>query len=113
MAESKVSYQAAYLRAIKTRVGAILENNYKIDINTRQKVLEDYLGDDQLPHWYFYSNSPEEIARHLFILTQLLASNVGQLHHVSDDSRVITYLINVGRDFPGRLERIIEENASM
>ncbi len=113
MAEAKVRYQAAYLKGVAAKVGNILETHYKLDINTREKILAGYFADDQLPHWYFYSNSPEEIARHLFIVTQLLSANVDQIHHVSDDSRVITYLINVGRDFPGRLEKIIEENASM
>ena len=113
MAEAKVRYQASYLKGVKARVGTILETNYKLDINTREKILADYLSDEQLPHWYFYSNTPEEIARHLFIITQLLSSNIGQIYHVSDDSRVITYLINIGRDYPGRLERVIEENMNM
>lgn len=113
MAEAKVRYLASYLKSVKARVGTILETNYKLDINTREKILADYLSDEQLPHWYFYSNTPEEIARHLFIITQLLSSNVGQIYHVSDDSRVITYLINIGRDYPGRLERVIEENMNM
>ncbi|AEJ18199.1 Glu/Leu/Phe/Val family dehydrogenase [Gracilinema caldarium] len=113
MAEAKVRYQGSYLKGVKARVGTILETNYKLDINTREKILADYLSDEQLPHWYFYSNTPEEIARHLFIITQLLSSNVGQIYHVSDDSRVITYLINIGRDYPGRLERVIEENMNM
>lgn len=113
MAEMSVRYQTSVLAGIKARVGAILETQYKMDINTREKIVSSYFGDGQLPHWYFYSNSPEDIARHLFIVTRLLNANTGQIPHVSDDSRVITYLINVGRDFPGRLERIIEQNASM
>ncbi len=113
MAETRIRYQAALLHDIEARVAGILESNYKMDINMREKLVASYFADSRLPQWYFHSNSPEEIARHLFIVTRLLAANTGQIHHVSDDSRVITYLINVGRDIPGRLERIIEQNASM
>lgn len=113
MAETNVRYQASYVRDLKAEVGRILETAYKVDVNAREKILATYFGEAQLPHWYFYSNTAEEIARHLFIVTRLLTANAGQVHHVSDDSRVITYLINVGRDFPGRLERVIEQNASM
>lgn len=113
MAESKVQYRTAALAEVKARVGLVLESHYKLDINTREKVLGGYFDEDQLPHWYYFSNTPEEIARHLFVMTRLLDANTGQVHSVSDDSRVITYLINVGRDFPGRLEGIVERNASM
>ncbi len=113
MAEANIRYQAAFLKDVKYQVGGILESHYKLDINTREKIVGSYFADDQLPHWYFYSNTPEEIARHLFIITQMLNANTDHIHHVSEDSRVITYLINVGRDFPGRLERVIEQNASM
>ncbi|TVR00978.1 MAG: Glu/Leu/Phe/Val dehydrogenase, partial [Spirochaetaceae bacterium] len=56
---------------------------------------------------------PEEIASHVFSITQLLTAQNAYLTQVSADGRAITYLLNVGRDYPGRLEAILRENIEM
>lgn len=47
------------------------------------------------------------------MLTQFLNANSEMISQVSPDGSTITYFVNVGRDFPGRLARIIDQNSSM
>lgn len=100
-------------KELKGKVGSILENEYKMDIATSDKVLEIFFSPEYLPRWYFYSNSVSTIARHIFLYTQLLSANSRYLEDVNEDGKTITYFVNVGRDNPGRLERLIEENLDM
>lgn len=100
-------------RELRQQVGSLIENNYKMDIGTTEKVLDIFFSPDYMPRWYFYSNSPETIARHIFLYTQLLTANSRYLEDVADNGKTITYFVNVGRDNPGRLERLVEENLDM
>src|SRR5208283_4245200 len=102
---------------IKTRLAAevihLLEKNYDMDLNLAEKIMESYLSEGFLPAYYFLSNSADEIACHVFIITQILSANTDFIKHESKDGKALTYFVNVGRDFPGRLARIIEENLLM
>ncbi|NBC30943.1 MAG: hypothetical protein GVY29_13240, partial [Spirochaetes bacterium] len=81
-----------------------------MDFNTIEKVLDSYFAERFLPTWYFHSNTAEEIANHVFVITQLLNATTEYLQQTSDDGCMITYFVNVGRDSPGRLAKIVEEN---
>ena len=94
-------------------VHEILEGGYHLDFNTVEKVLDHYFSEDFLPQWYFHANTPEEIASHVYSITQLLTAQNPYLTEVSADGRAITYILNVGRDYPGRLEGILQQNAAM
>ena len=102
-----------YNRDLKGKIGAILENEYKLDIGTTEKVIDMFFSTGYIPRWYFYSNSPKTIARNIYLYTQLLSANSRYLKSESDDGKTITYFVNVGRDTPGRLEGLIEENIDM
>ena len=102
---------------IKRRTAAeiihVLEKNYDMDLNLAEKIMENYFSEGFLPLYYFLSYSADEIASHVFIITQILSANTDYIKHESRDGKVLTYFVNVGRDFPGRLAKIIEENLSM
>ncbi len=100
-------------RELRLKIGLIIENDYKMDIGTAEKVLDIFFTPDYMPRWYFYSNSPETIARHIFLCTQLLSANSKYLEDVADNGKTITYFVNVGRNTPGRLEKLLEENLDM
>jgi glutamate dehydrogenase/leucine dehydrogenase len=89
------------------------ELNHRLDINLIEKILKIYFTEDFFPTWYFYSNTAEEIADHILIISQFLNSNIEYLALESKDGKAITYFLNVGRDFPGRLVQIIRENKDM
>jgi glutamate dehydrogenase (NAD(P)+) len=95
---------------LKHAVLDILETSYMMDVNRAEKVADNYFADDFLPNWYFHSNSSGEIASHIFITTQLLTAQTEYLEQISDDGKAITYFLNVGRNFPGKLAKIIDEN---
>ena len=101
------------LDEVRSRVHGILEDGYRLEFNTVEKILDHYFSQRFLPLWYFYANSADEIASHVFAITQLLNAQHAYLTQVSADGRAITYLLNVGRDYPGRLEAILQENLSM
>lgn len=102
---------------IKHRLSAdvtrLLEKNYEMDMNLADKVVSGFFREGYLPAYYFLSNSAEEIAGHVFITTQILNANTEFITHESRDGKVLTYFVNVGRDFPGKLARIMEENILM
>lgn len=98
------------LRAI---VHEILEKKYEMEMNTAEKITDNYFAEGALPDYYFFSNTPEEIADHIFIITQMLNANTEFVSQESRDGKVLTYFINVGRDFPGKLIRTLEENEAM
>lgn len=101
------------MRRKRTAVQRLLENSYKFDYNDVEKMLDLYFAQSFLPNWYFHSNSAEEIANHICITTQLLNARTDYLRHVSTDGKVITYFINIGRDFPGKMLSLVEENRDM
>ena len=98
------------LKALRSRVQDILESAFKMDFNVIEKALDSYFSPRFLPPWYFHSNSAEEIANHVFVITQLLTATTEYLQQTSRDGATITYFINVGRDSPGRLAKIVREN---
>lgn len=100
----------AVLKALRARVQSILESELKMDFNTIEKALDSYFAERFLPTWYFHSNSAREIAHHVFVTTQVLNATTEYLQQTSDDGCMITYFVNVGRDSPGRLAKIVEEN---
>jgi glutamate dehydrogenase (NAD(P)+) len=108
--EKKPTY---VLQELRGNVQTILETSYRMEMNTVDKILDNYFSPQFLPIWYFHSNSAEEIASHIFIITQLLNATTEYLEQVSEDGRAVTYIANVGRDFPGKLARIIGENINL
>ncbi len=98
------------LKGLILEVSRLLRKEYMLDLNTANKILKSYFADDFLPSWYFYSNSAEDIAAHILIITQMMAPEVEYLEQVSEDGKAITYILNVGKDYPGKLARIIGEN---
>ena len=102
-----------YLESLAADIRRHLEQDHKLDINTTSKILESYFSVEYLPPWYFLSNTAPDIAGHFVIMSQLLDANKEYCTQVSNDGKTITYFLNIGRDFPGRLERIISENADM
>ena len=97
-------------RRLRAEVESILESAFKMDFNTIEKALDSYFADKFLPAWYFHSNTAAEIANHVFVITQLLNATTEYLQQTSADGSTITYFINVGRDSPGRLAKIVQEN---
>ncbi|MFW6293767.1 MAG: hypothetical protein ACOC7V_15795, partial [Spirochaetota bacterium] len=97
-------------RTLRAEVQSILESAFKMDFNTIEKVLDSYFSERFLPGWYFHSNTAGEIANHVFVITQLLNATTEYLQQTSSDGATITYFINVGRDSPGRLAKIVQEN---
>lgn len=98
---------------MKEAVMRLMESNYKMEVNTIEKILDTYFSETFLPGWYFQSHNAEEIADHIYIATQLLNAGTEYLEHVSSDGKAITYFLNVGQDFPGKLAGIIRENKDM
>jgi glutamate dehydrogenase (NAD(P)+) len=113
MSELAMGNKEVFLRKLKKETGDILENQFRIDINTKDKILEEYFTKGYLPRWYFYSNTADTIAHHIYMLTHFLNANSDMLSQSGMNDNSKTYFINVGRDYPGRLARIIEKNLSM
>ncbi len=101
----------AVLKTLRAEVQEILESAFKMVFNTIDKILDSYFAERFLPPWYFHSNTAEEIANHVFVITQLLNATTEYLQQTSSDGSTITYFVNVGRDSPGRLAKIVRENA--
>ncbi len=102
-----------YLNALRKETGDLLEKQFRMDINTKDKILDEYFSKGYLPRWYFYSNSADTIAHHIYMLTHFLNANNDMLSQSGVNSNSKTYFINVGRDYPGRLARIVERNLPM
>lgn len=100
----------AVLRSLRVEVQELLESAFKMDYNTIDKILDSYFSERFLPAWYFHSNTADEIANHVFVITQLLNATTEYLQQTSADGSTITYFVNVGRDSPGRLAKIVLEN---
>ncbi|MBN2628032.1 MAG: Glu/Leu/Phe/Val dehydrogenase, partial [Spirochaetales bacterium] len=113
MSEFSMGVREKTLKEIFRETGRILENRFRVDINTKEKILEEYFSEGYLPKWYFYSHSPLIIAHHIYMLTHFLNANSDVLSHSGKDNVSRTYFINVGRDYPGRLAHIVEQNRAM
>ena len=113
MSENLIRRRDALIKKTMAEVGRILENDFHIELNKKEKILEGYFSEGFLPEWYYYSNTPDTMAHHIYMLTQFLNANSEMISQVSPDGSTITYFVNVGRDFPGRLARVIEQNISM
>jgi len=98
---------------IRAAVIELLEKKYGLELNTAEKITEKYFCKGALPNYYFFSNLPAEITDHIFTITQLLNANTPFIRQESRDGKQLTYFINVGRDFPGKLIRILEENSTI
>lgn len=94
----------------REEVRHLLEDHYRIEPNTVGKIISAFFEHDFLPNWYFHSNRTEDVASDLFIVSQLLSAKDEYLTHTSLDGKKITYFLNVGRDFPGKLKTILGQN---
>ena len=94
----------------KKEVRHLLEDLYRMEQNTVGKIIDTFFEHDFLPNWYFHSNRAEDVASDLFIVSQLLSAKDEYLTHTSLDGKKITYFLNVGRDFPGKLKTILGQN---
>ena len=90
--------QISIMKQSRNRVRELLEKSYMLDLNSVEKILDAYYDPGFLPAWYFHSNNAEEIAKHIFVITQLLNARTETLRQESDDGKVITYFSNVGRE---------------
>ena len=100
-----------FRRRLRSAVTDLLEKKYELGMNTAEKITDNYFREGTLPNYYFSSNTPEEIAYHIFIITQLLNANTESIRQESLDGKKLIYFVNVGRDFPGKLIRVLEENS--
>ena len=98
---------------LRNQVRLLLETSYKLDVGTAEKVIATHFAEDFLPQWYFFSTTAEDIAHHIYIISQLLDANTRYLEQVSADGKAVSYFLNVGRDLPGRLARLIRENEAL
>ena len=113
MSEIRRNTGNTYIKKLYRQTGDILENSFRIDVNTREKILEEYFSEGYLPRWYFYSNSADTIAHHIYMLTHFLNANSDMLSQADDTNGSKTYFLNVGRDYPGRLASILDQNKAM
>lgn len=112
-ADQHIKSLKARRKLLEEQVLNVLRTKYDMDINSAYKVVDYYFSEDFLPNWYFYGNLPEEIALHVFIMTQKLDPGTETITQTSEDGKSITYFYNVGKDYPGRIARIITENLEM
>lgn len=101
------------MRTLQHQVGSILRTDYALSPTDINALIKTHFDRDYLPNWYFHSTTPQEIARHIFLITQKLDANTEYLTQISDDGKMITYIVNVGRDVPGKLLQIIRANQNM
>ena len=101
------------MRTLQHQVASILRIDYALSPTDINALIKTHFDRDYLPNWYFHSTTPQEIARHIFLITQKLDANTEYLTQISDDGKMITYIVNVGRDVPGKLLQIIRANENM
>jgi len=102
-----------YMEEKQAEVWDLLETSYGIDLNTVEKITRNSFTKGQLPPWFLFSKSAEEISQLIYVSSQILNADMEHLTITSDDGKEITYFINIGRDVPGKLRRILEENSSL
>ncbi len=98
---------------LRDQVEDLLERYYYLNFNAAEKVIDLFWEEGFLPAWYFVANSAEDIARHVYTMSQLLTAQTESLREVSDDGLAITYMLSVGYDFPGKLVRVLRQNLDM
>lgn len=103
----------AYMKRHRSKVYNILTEQFHMEQNIIEKVIKSFFSEGFLPSWYFYHNTEEEIAKHIFVFTQLLNANTEFIKLESSDGMAMTYLVNVGWDFVGKLARIVKECSSI
>lgn len=101
------------MHTLQHEVASILRIDYGLSPSDINVLINTHFDRDYLPNWYFHSTMPDEIARHIFLITQKLDANTEYLTQVSDDGRMISYIVNVGRDVPGKLLQMLHANKSM
>ncbi|RKX85613.1 MAG: hypothetical protein DRP70_11420 [Spirochaetes bacterium] len=102
-----------YIEEKQAEVWELLETSYGIDLNTVEKITRNSFTKGQLPPWFLFSKSAEEISQLIYVSSQILNADMDHLTVTSDDGKEITYFINIGRDVPGKLSRILEENSAL
>ena len=98
---------------LKRDVLGLLTREFLLDLNSANRILAHFFAERFLPSYYFMSNTAEDIAQHIFIITQKLDPDNDRLIQTSDNGNVITYFVNVGQEFPGKLARLVRENLDM
>ncbi len=98
---------------LRDQVEDLLERYYYLHFNAAEKIIDLFWEEGFLPAWYFVANSAEDIARHVYTMSQLLTAQTESLREVSDDGLAITYMLSVGYDFPGKLVRVLRQNLEM
>ncbi len=102
-----------YIKDKQFEVRELLETSYGVDINTVEKITRNSFTKGQLPPWFLFSKSAEEISQLIYVSSQILNADMDHLTITSEDGKEITYFINIGRDVPGKLCRILEENKTI
>lgn len=114
--ETTSTYSLRRRKAIREKEREVrrqLEQRHVININAVERMLSCFFSPGFLPYWYFHSHSAEDIAYHVIVITQMLNARSDYLRHASKDGHAVTYFINVGRDVPGKLLWLVEENRNM
>ena len=101
------------LRSLQHQVASILRIDYGLSPTDINALIKTHFDRNYLPNWYFHSTTPSEVARHIFLITQKLDANTEYLTQISDDGKMITYIVNIGRDIPGKLLQMINANKGM
>ena len=65
--ENIICRMDASIKKTMAEVGRILENDFHIELNKKEKILEGYFSEGFLPEWYYYSNTPDTLAHHIYI----------------------------------------------
>lgn len=86
MSENIICRMDASIKKTMAEVGRILENDFHIELNKKEKILEGYFSEGFLPEWYYYSNTPDTLAHHIYMLTQFLNANSGMISTVATHS---------------------------
>lgn len=112
--EQSISHHTILPRyRIKKRVQSLLEHYFKLHSNTVSKILDSYFDPSFLPRWYFFSNSVQDIANHVYITTQILDAKTRNIKQVGHNGLSFTYFQNIGHNTPDTLLNILHENKKL
>ncbi len=98
-----------FLQNLRETVRRILKKQFGLERTTVDRIVSHFFAEGYLPGWYYYHNTAGEIAGHIYVITQVLNANTEFIKLESDDGKSISYFINVGWDYIGKLARIIGE----
>jgi glutamate dehydrogenase (NAD(P)+) len=101
------------MRSLQHLVATVLRVDYGLTPTDINVLIKTHFDRNYLPNWYFHSTTPDEVARHIFLITQKLDANTEYLTQISNDGKMITYIVNVGRDVPGKLLQMLRSNQGM